>query len=395
MTRYDAIVLGLGAAGSAALYQLTKRGARVLGMDRYAPPHALGSTHGDTRITRLAIGEGAHYTPLAIRSHEIWRELERETGETLLTKNGGLIISSPNKQGFTHVDAFFANTVAAAEKYGIAHERLDARQIRARFPEFAVADEEYGYLEHDAGFVRPEAAVRAQLALAKTLGAEIHVGENATEFASQAAGVSVTTNKGIYTADRLIVAAGPWLPQLLGPALAPLFKIYRQVLYWFDIEGPIESFVPERFPVFIWELRETRQGVYGFPAIDGRGGGLKIATEQYQATISPDDAQRDVSPDEISDMHARLIAAHLPRLSARCVRAVTCLYTVTPDFAFVVDRHPDSERVIVASPCSGHGFKHSAALGEALAGLALDGKSRFDLAPFAFSRFEGRRGAGT
>ena len=163
MKKYDAIVLGLGATGSAALYQLAKRGARVLGLDRYAPPHAYGSTHGDTRITRLAIGEGAHYTPLALRSHEIWRELERESGETLLTTNGGLIISSPNKQAFTHVDAFFANTVAAAERFGIAHERLDANAIRARFPEFKVGDDEYGYLERDAGYLRPEACVRVQL----------------------------------------------------------------------------------------------------------------------------------------------------------------------------------------------------------------------------------------
>jgi sarcosine oxidase len=386
MGRYDAIVLGLGAAGSAAVYQLAKRGARVLGLDRHAPPHPYGSTHGDTRITRLAIGEGAHYSPLAIRSHEIWRALERETGETLLTTNGGLIISSPNKQAFTHVNEFFANTVAAAERYGIAHERLDAAQIRARFPEFAVSDDEYGYLERDAGYVRPEACVRVQLELARKRGADIRVGERALAFEQSGRGMAVATDKGRYEADRLIIAAGPWLPELLRPDLARPFKVHRQVLYWFDIEGALEPFLPDRFPVFIWELRETRQGIYGFPAVDGPKGGLKIATEQYRATTTPDGALREVGAAEITEMHAKYVAPHFPHLSSRCVRAVTCLYTVTPDFAFVVDRHPESERVIVASACSGHGFKHSAALGEALARIVLDGKSGFDLAPFAFSR---------
>jgi len=384
--RYDAIVLGLGATGSAALYQLARRGARVLGLDRHSPPHALGSTHGDTRITRLAIGEGAHYTPLALRSHEIWRELERESGETLLTTKGGLIISSPNKRAFTHVNEFFANTVAAAERFGIAHERLDAAQVRARFPEFAVGDDEYGYLERDAGFLRPEACVATQIALAIRRGAEIRTNERALSFDASAFGVTVRTEKESHTADRLILAAGPWLPEFLPAGLARLFKVHRQVLYWFDIEGPLEPFLPDRFPVFIWELRETRQGVYGFPAVDGSGGGLKIATEQYSATTSPADVARAVGADEIAQMHAKYVAPHFPHLSARCVRAVTCLYTVTPDFAFVVDRHPESERVIVASPCSGHGFKHSAALGEALAGLIVEGQSGFDLGPFAFSR---------
>jgi len=390
MGKYDAIVLGLGATGSAALYQLAKRGARVLGLDRHAPPHPYGSTHGDTRITRLAIGEGAHYTPLALRSHEIWRELERESGEALLATNGGLIISSPNKQAFTHVNEFFANTVAAAERFGIAHERLDSNAIRARFPEFAVRDDEYGYLERDAGYLRPEPCVRVQLQGARKSGAEIRIDEPVLSFEPRTNGVTVATGRGRYEADLLIVAAGPWLPELLGKDFAGLFKVHRQVLYWFEIEGSLVPFLPDRFPVFIWELRDTQQGIYGFPAVDGPGGGLKIATEQYGATTTPDGVARAVGVQEIAEVHAKYVAPHFPRLSSHCVRAVTCLYTVTRDFAFVVDRHPESERVIIASPCSGHGFKHSAALGEALAGLALEGRSAFDLEPFALSRLLGR-----
>src|SRR5215469_2880184 len=168
MDRHDAIVLGLGAMGSAAAWQLAKRGARVLGLDQYAPPHANGSSHGDSRITRLAIGEGDHLTPLVLRAHEIWREIERETGARLLTTTGGLVISSPSRTSFTHVEGFFENTVAAAGKYSIAHAMLDASEIRERFPPFKVRDDEVGYLERDAGFLRPEACIAAQLALAES-----------------------------------------------------------------------------------------------------------------------------------------------------------------------------------------------------------------------------------
>lgn len=359
----------------------------MLGLDRHDPPHAFGSTHGDSRVTRLAIGEGTHYTPFAQRSHQIWREIERETGETLLTQNGGLILSSPNTRAATHVAGFFPNTVAAAEMFGVVHERLDAAQVRARFPEFAVAEDEYGYYERDAGFVRPESAVRAQLALARKFGAAVRANEPAVAFQASRNDVTVSTRSGTYTADTLIVAAGPWLPQLLAPVLAQQFSVFRQVFYWFDVEGPIAPFLPENFPVFIWELRDSREGIYGFPAIDGPRGGIKIAAEHYGTTTTPQSVRREVTSDEIADMHANYVAPYFPHLSCRCVRTATCLYTVTPDAGFVIDRHPDSERVILASPCSGHGFKHSAALGEALAELTLAGKSQLDLGPFALSRF--------
>src|SRR5271165_2286192 len=162
MQRFETIVVGLGATGSAALCQLARKGKAVLGIDRFAPPHDHGSTHGDTRVTRLAIGEGEQYTPLALRSHELWRELEEETGSRLLTTNGCLIVSSRAKNSITHVEEFFATTLAAAHRYGIVHEVLNAEQIRRRFPQFKLADDEIGYLERDGGFLRPEACVRAQ-----------------------------------------------------------------------------------------------------------------------------------------------------------------------------------------------------------------------------------------
>lgn len=387
MNKYEVIVLGLGAAGSATLYQLARRGVQVLGIDQFAPPHKLGSSHGGTRVTRLAIGEGAHYTPLAVRSHQIWRELEAATGATLLTQNGGLIMSSVADERTFHGAAFFSTTVEAARRHGIAHELLDAAAIRKRFPQFIVDDETRGYFEPSAGFVRPEECIRVQLAQAAVLGAELRLNEPVTAIGQSGDTVEVTTMKARYVAKRLVVAAGPWLPQLL-PELAAHFQVYRQVLYWFDVEERFEAFSPERFPIFIWELPGESSGIYGFPAIDGPKGGFKVSTEQYARTTTPQTVVRDVAREESDDMFRERVAPHISGVAGSCVKAVSCLYTVTKDFGFVIDRHPQHDRIIVASPCSGHGFKHSAALGEAIGDLAVGRTSRFDLSSFSLSRLQ-------
>jgi sarcosine oxidase len=385
---YDAIVLGLGAAGSATLYQLAKRGVRVLGIDQFSPPHSLGSTHGETRITRLAIGEGAHYTPLAVRSHEIWRELEAATGRDLLTTNGGLIISGASSGSSFHGASFFETTIEAARAHGIDHRLMNAAEIRQRFPPFAVGDHERGYFEPSAGFVRPEACIDAQLGEAARLGAEIRLGQAAVQLEDGPNGVTVVTASARYACDQLVVAAGPWLPALLKPRLAGTFKVYRQVLFWFDIEPHYAAFAADRFPVFIWELPDARGAIYGFPAVGGPGGGFKLATEQFEVETTPRAVARDVSPAETEAMHRRFVAPFFPDAADRCVRSAVCLYTMTRDFGFVVDRLPGSERIIVASPCSGHGFKHSAALGEAISDLVVGSGPGLDLSAFSFARFE-------
>jgi sarcosine oxidase len=382
MRIFDAVVLGLGAMGSAVLYQLSGRGVRVLGIDRFTPPHALGSSHGETRITRCAIGEGEQFAPLALRSHALWREIERESGRKLLTAQGMLIISSAAKTSFTHVEDFFANTVSAARRYGIAHEILDADAIRRRYAQFQIRDDEIGYYEPGAGFVRPEACIAVQLDLARRRGAEIHANERVLSFAPRAADVVVTTDKDSYVAGQLVVAAGPWLPELLDARLARHFQVHRQAQFWFA--DPTHSFRPECFPVFIWELSGRRQAIYGFPDVDGSG--VKVATEQYDAATTASSATREVDAAEVAAMHETYVAPFLPELSATCTRASSCLYTVTRDFGFVVDRHPESGRVIVASCCSGHGFKHSPALGEAVAEMMANGHSRIDLSPFGLAR---------
>jgi sarcosine oxidase len=387
MSRFETIVLGLGAIGSAALHHLARKGRRVLGIDRFSPPHTYGSSHGGSRITRLAIGEGEQYTPLALRSHELWREIERATGRTLLTTTGGLIISSSAKASRTHVENFFQNTLTAAHRYGIAHEELDGPEIRRRFPLFQVADDEHGYLERDAGFLRPEECVRAQLVLAKHHGAEIRHGEIVRGFDACDHGVELVTDLGRFQANDLVLAAGPWLPGLVGEKLARHFSVYRQVMFWFDCDRSARAFEPGTFPVFIWELQGRKQGIYGFPAVEGPGGGVKIATEAFENTTTPDRVVREVGEQEKRSMYDDYVAPRISGIGPRCLKAAACLYTCTPDFGFVIDAHPNSERVLIASACSGHGFKHSAALGEALAERVIDGGSRLDLGSFSLARF--------
>lgn len=382
---YDAIVLGLGAMGAAATYQLARRGARVLGIDQYAPPHDQGSTHGDTRITRIACGEGPEYSAFAARSHEIWRELEAELGVELLTQNGLLVIHGPGKRPSNHgVPKFLDATVSAARQAGIDHRILDTAELRRRFPAFNFTEGDEAYHDAVSGFVRPEACIGAQLRRAAELGAHLRLNERVTGFRQNGDEVTVTTGKGSYVAKELIVAAGPWLPALLTPALAATFKVTRQVLYWFEARDPEAhaQFSADRFPVYIWQI-PAPQVVYGFPATGTRQEGVKLATEQYDVSTTPGEVARDVGPYEIREMYETYVGPFFPGLSPRCVRAKVCLYTWVDNARFIIDRHPEASRVIVASPCSGHGFKHSAGIGELLAQMAL-GETHRDISRFSF-----------
>ena len=373
---YDAIVLGLGAMGAAATYQLARRGAKVLGIDQYAPPHEFGSTHGDTRITRIACGEGPEYSAFARRSHEIWRELEAETGMELLTQNGFLAISGGGERSANHgVAKFLDATVAAAKAAKVNYQLLDAAALRQRYPALNVTDGDQAYHDDVSGFVRPERCVTAQLQTAKARGAELRLNEKVVSFDQVDGSVTVKTDKGTYRAAELIVSAGAWLPGMLKPAHARPFMVTRQVLYWFRArsEGEHAQFAPERFPVYIWQL-PAPQSIYGFPATGSLEEGVKLATEQYDVATTPESVSRTVGPDEVREMYDTYVGPFFPGLSPVCVRHKVCLYTWVDGARFIIDRHPDFNRVIVASPCSGHGFKHSAGIGELLSQMALDGK---------------------
>jgi sarcosine oxidase len=387
MISSDTIVIGLGAMGSACVYQLAKRGTKVLGIDQFSPPHQMGSSHGDTRITRQAIGEGEEYVPLALRSHEIWEELEKESGTRLLTRTGGLIIGRNTGTILHGQDRFLQTTIDAARKFGIPHSVLSADELRKRCPQFRIEDDYVGYHEPGAGYLRPELCVQTQLELARKHGAQINLNEEVQQITPLPDGsVEVKTNKGTYKAEKAIISAGPWVSKFF-PEFAGVFKVYRQVLYWFDLPGDITPYLPENCPIFIIVVAAA-DGIYGFPAIDGPRGGMKVAFEQYETETTPETANRDVSPDEVERAYTKYVSKHLPGLSNECIKALPCLYTVTPDSRFVIDSHPEHPQIIIASPCSGHGFKHSAAIGEALAELASEGRTRFDLTPFKISRFQ-------
>ena len=382
---YDLIVVGLGAMGSSALHQASRRGATALGIDRFAPPHIMGSSHGDTRITRNAIGEGESYMPFIKRSNEIWREIEAATGKTLLHQSGGLIIGGEEAAAFHYQGDFVDESARIAEKFGIDYEIFSADELRRRFPLLKPRDTDRAYYEPSAGVLRPERCIDAQLELARQAGATIHTGERVTGYDIGAQGVTVASERSRYSADKLILSTGAWIGDFLPESHRAGIRVNRQLIHWFEAVDR-RLFHPDRFPFVIW-IGDSLEDFWSvFPAPDDGLAGVKLVTEQYHSSTAPDAVSRVVTEDEAADMYHRLTAPRIKGLRDKQLRAEVCLYTLTPDEHFVIDFHPASERVVIASPCSGHGFKHSAAVGETLARLALDGGSEFDISAFNLAR---------
>ena len=389
MKHYDIITVGLGAMGSATLYQLSKRTKNVLGIDQFSPPHNMGSSSGETRITRLANGEGAAYIPLVFRSNEIWKELEKETGESLLVQNGGLILATEDvKQNIFHGKKdFLAQTIEIAKKHNIKHDVLTSEEIRKKFPQFNLFGSETGYYEYEAGFLRPENCIKAQLSLAQGNGAEINTNEKVLFILpmENGEGVTIKTNKDTYTAKKAIVSPGPWIQNFVEDKYKNLFRVYRQVLYWWDSKNHDKTFLPENFPIFIWLFGKA--GYYGFPASHGVKSGVKIGFDYIKNTTNPDAIDRKVTENETKEAYRKYIADRFLGLTDTCIKAATCMITFTSDADFIIDTLPEYPQIIVASPCSGGGFKHSAAIGETLAEMAIDGKTSIPMQAFSFNRF--------
>ena len=388
---YDLIVVGLGAMGSAALYQAAKRGASALGIDRFAPPHSLGSSHGDTRITRNAIGEGEIYMPFIQRSNAIWRELEAETGRTLFHQSGGLIIAPETGGADFHVGGDFISLSAdIAETYGIAYEILSAEAIKRRFPLLKPRQIDRAYYEPAAGVLRPERCIETQLDLARQAGAIIHTGERVTSYEATATGVIVASDAGQYRAEKLILSAGAWIGDLLPEAYRGGIRVCRQLIHWFEAEDR-SAFDPAVFPFVIWigDTLEEFWSVFPAPPLDATGmAGIKLVTEQYHSSTHPDAVSRVVTAEETADMYHRLTRPRIKGLRDNQIHAEVCLYTLTADEHFLIDYHPASDRVVITSPCSGHGFKHSAAVGETLTQMALEGGAEFDISAFNLARLK-------
>lgn len=376
-SHFDVIIIGLGGMGSAAAYQLARRGKKVLGLERHLPTHTHGSSHGKSRIIRQAYFEDPAYVPLLLRAYELWNEIERESGTKLLTITGGLMLGAPDSHTV-------AGALRSAREWNLPHELLDDREIRRRYPAFTPAPSTIALYEQKAGYVHPEASVAAHLARAKAHGAELHFEEPATSWTANGARVRVTTAQGTYEAERLIISPGPWAPQLFADLGLPLV-VERQVLYWFEPIGGNEAFSANHFPIYIWEIEDGLQ-IYGFPHQKGPPGGVKIAFFRKGAACTPETVDRTVYPEEVAAMRAAF-AERIPNLNGPLIDTATCMYTTAPDEHFIVALHPQHENVVVASPCSGHGYKFASVIGEILADLATQGNTRHPIGLFDPHRF--------
>lgn len=371
MVYFDTVVIGLGVTGTAALRSLAARNRHVLGIDRYPPGHDHGSSHGETRVIRLGYFEHPSYVPLVREALTLWRALEAESGAALLTTTGIVEFGAPDCE-------LVRGTRQSSDLHKLPHEIMSAAEITARFPAFEIPAGFIGVFQPDAGYLAAEAAVAAHVASAVKAGAEIKVGCTVRKIESGPRGVRLTTTDGAIDAGRVIVAAGPWLPALL-PEMP--VRVTRQVMGWFTPEDPAR-FRARNFPVF---LAQTRHGIhYGFPL---HGSGVKIARHFHlDETVTPLTVGRAVTPHDTRAI-GDFAMDHLPGLKPEPVAAKTCLYTMTPDGDFILDRLPGEPNVIVASPCSGHGFKFAPVIGEILADLATAATTHRNISRFRLSRF--------
>ena len=355
--------------GSATAYQLAHRGFSVLGLDRFKPPHAFGSSHGETRIIREAYFEHPVYVPMVQRAYELWRHLEQQSGAMLLRETGGVMIGRPDSdlvKGARH----------SAELHGLPHQIQTAAEVRERFPALHPESDMIAVWEPRAGVLFPEACISAHRALAQRRGAQLRYQEPVTRWSPEAESVRVFTALGDYDAKQLIVTAGAWVSSLFSDLNLP-FHIERQILFWFDPARDSGSLTPDTLPVHLWQF-DGRRFFYGFPNF---GAGAKVAFHHGGEITAIDQMRREVMPDEVEGIRAA-IRRFIPAANGTLRTSTVCMYTNTPDEHFWIERHPQHGQVLIISACSGHGFKFAPAVGELAADLAQGRQTRFDLGLF-------------
>ena len=374
MERYDAIVLGAGGVGSAALAHLARRGVRAVGIDRFSPPHDRGSSHGQSRVIRQAYFEHPHYVPLLVESYRLWHELERLHGERLFHQVGLIQLGPADGQVVPGV-------LRSAAEHGLTVEQMSAEAVQRRWPGIRVGSNLVGVFEPGAGYLRVEDCVRAHLEAARAAGADLLLDTEVHSWTASDREVRIQTSRGELAAERLVIAAGAWAGQLLADLNVPLV-VRRKSLFWFEATAA-DYDVAAGFPVYLFELPD---GVfYGFPKLDVRG--VKVAEHTGGRQVAdPLVVDRNVDDAEQRRV-AAFLAAHLPRVSNDMSGHTVCLYTMSPDEHFVVDRHPGHENVVFAAGLSGHGFKFTPVLGRALAELALDGGTPLPFGFLSLKRF--------
>lgn len=372
---HDVAVIGLGAMGSAALYHLARRGLSVAGMERFEPGHDHGSSHGESRAIRLGYFEHPSYVPFARSAYRNWRELEQFTGEKVLSITGVLEIGRPDS-------AIVNGSIEASRQHDLPHEVLDAGEIMRRFPNFALPEGYFAVQQPDGGVLDADRANALHLALARQAGADIRVNCKVKGIDAGASLIRIATDNGLVEARRAIVAAGPWIGDLV-PNLKPHLTLARQVICWFE-PGKARPDVLPQLPVFL--VDDGEDVIYGFPPSPEHG--FKLASHYDSGIMTDADAPRTPPGPQDEARIRRFLDRFMPDAAGPLIQMKTCIYTKTPDEDFVIDFLPEDDRIVIASPCSGHGYKFASVIGEVLADLATVGHTEHDISRFRLARLQ-------
>ncbi len=378
-SQFDVIVVGCGGMGAASAWQLASRGKSVLALERFNVPHAMGSSHGVNRIIRLAYYEDPSYVPLLHRAYELWRELQAGAGEQLLHITGSIDASQPDGE-------VFSGALEACELHNLEHTVLTSAELAQRFPGYRLPEGHLALYQPEGGFLLSERSVVAFANAAMAAGAVVRAQEQVLEWNATGDKVTVRTVKGTYEADQLVLTAGAWNGKLSAD-LAALLSPERQVLAWFQ---PLElgDFLPSRFPVFNLTVDEGRY--YGFPVSTIPG--FKVGRYHHrEEIIDPDDFDREPNEEDEAILR-QFTERYFPAAAGPVMSMASCIFTNTPDEHFVIDRSRESDRVVLVSPCSGHGFKFCTVVGEIVADLVINGSTRHDTSLFSLSRFGANAG---
>lgn len=376
---YDVIVIGLGGMGSAAIYNLAKAGKRVFGIEQFSNLHSNGSSHGKSRIVRHGYFSNRDtYMPLLLRAKELWNLLEEETNIKIQYQHDGLSLGREDS-------LFIQGSLLCAKEYGLEIEKIESNELKKRYPQFQAPEDFIAVLDKTAYTLDPEAAITAHLQLAEHYGAEFHYNEQVIAWAVNPtdSSVIVTTDKGSYSANKIILTAGPWTNKLTNSQFP--FNVQRTVSYWFEPISTPGNFDSEKLPNYIWYFDDNNI-FYGFPHMGEYGKGIKIGLHFQRTDTDPNEIERSISDSEIDAMRT-FLKQYIPTLAGDCIYAETCMYTMTPDENFIVGFHPTSDQVIIAGGFSGHGYRFVSVMGEILSDLAINGQTVHSIKLFSPSRF--------
>ncbi|MQG12607.1 MAG: N-methyl-L-tryptophan oxidase [SAR202 cluster bacterium] len=370
---YDVIIIGLGAMGSASSYYLSKNGVNVLGLDTYEPPHKLGSSHGHTRVIREAYHEGISYVPIVKRAYDLWNELDHEIEEKLILEYGGMYLGDDGK--------YLSDAKKSAKKYEIPISEFSSQEIKEKYKVLNPPKNFKGLLENRSGAVFPEKAISNFLSKSINYGSTHNYNEKVIDWNKESQIYQVKTNKNNYFAEKLIFSSGAWIKNLV-PSLNLPIKIERQVLFWFDPIKDKDQFHYSNMPNTGWDLDNGIE-FYTQPIIEDKG--FKVAMHHNGKFISEDNLNRESNMDDLNIVK-NFLEEYIPLANGNLLDSRVCVYTNTPDLDFIIDFYPEDENIIICSPCSGHGFKFTPAIGEICSKLVEKKQINYDLSEFSIKR---------